>query len=178
MELEITKISINMKARDWCLLPYPDHPKGCPNYNDPKHEGICPPSAPLIHDFIDVEKPMYLIVEEFDLDAHVKQWLIKHPTNTLRQAKCVRYWQNSVQARLRRRCEAFKQINPGFVTTLCPEAMGVNVISTAKYAGIPIKPKPEGIVYKIALAGVPHGNGKRNNIGTDELLSSQLPLLF
>lgn len=174
MEIKIKKLRVNMKARKWCLLPYPGHPKGCPNYNDPKHEGICPPSAPLIQDFIDLQKPMYLIVEEFDLDAHVEKWLIDHPTNTLKQARCVLYWQNGVRSRLKRKCESFKKAHPGFVTTLVPEAMGVNVIATAQLVGIPIKPKPDGVVYKIALAGVSNAG---SDIGNNELLPTQMSLL-
>lgn len=172
MELEVLKLSINMKAREWCLLPYPDHPKGCPNYNDPKHEGICPPTAPLIQDFIDIKKPMFLIVEAFNLDAHVQHYLSKGWSE--RQAKCVLYWQNGVRSRLKGKCMAFIKSHTGFITTLCPEAMGVNVIATAQLAGIPIKPQPDGIVYKIALAGV---SNARTDIGNNELLPTQMPLL-
>jgi len=176
MAIEVNKLSINMKAREWCLLPYPDHPKGCPNYNDSNHKGICPPTAPLIQEFIDVEQPMYLIIEEFDLGAHIKRMFEKHPNWSERQSKCVLYWQNGVNSRLEKKCEVFKQVHSGFITTRCPEAMGVNIIATAQNAGIPIKPKPIGVVYKIALAGVP--NGERINNRSDELLPSQLPLLL
>lgn len=174
--IEITDLRINMKAREWCKLPYPGHPKGCPNYGDPKHEGVCPPSAPLIHEFINTKLPIFLIVEEFNLALHVQKYKINHPNCTDKQAKCVLYWQNSVRSKLRKQCEIFRHLHPDFIITLCPEAMGVNVIATAQIAKVPIKVKPEDIVYKIALAGVP--NEKGNNSRTDELLSTQLPLLF
>lgn len=147
----ITQLKINMKARKWCLLPYPDHPKGCPNYGK---RNTCPPDAPLVEDFIDTEQSMYLIVVEFDLGAHIRKMLQTHHGWSERQAKCVLYWQAGVNKRLENECKLFMWSHPNMVTTRCPEAMGVNVITTAQIAGIPVKVKPEGIVYKIALAGV------------------------
>jgi hypothetical protein len=41
------------------------------------------------------------------------------------------------------------------VYTVRPEAMGVNVIQTARNIGIPIETKPFTTVYKIALVGFP-----------------------
>ncbi len=41
----------------WCRLPYPGHTNGCPNYNN---AAACPPVAPQVRDFFDLEKPLYL----------------------------------------------------------------------------------------------------------------------
>ncbi|KKK81159.1 hypothetical protein LCGC14_2816310, partial [marine sediment metagenome] len=31
--LEVTNdLIIDHRAREWCKLPYPNHPRGCPNY--------------------------------------------------------------------------------------------------------------------------------------------------
>jgi len=41
------------------------------------------------------------------------------------------------------------------VYTVRPEAMGVNVLQTARNIGIPIETKPFTTVFKIALVGYP-----------------------
>lgn len=158
MEIAITKaeLRINMKAREWCKLSYPDHPHGCPNYGDSKHPQ-CPPIAPFIQDYIDLTKQMYLIVIEFDFAGHVAKFKQKGWTD--RQARCVLYWQNGVNKQLENACTLFKWSHPGMVTTRCPEAMGVNVIASALQIGIPIKIKPVEKVYKIALGGYPSRGG-------------------
>lgn len=150
--LLIRKLSVNYKAREWCKLPYPDHPRGCPNYGK---RDTCPPSAPLIDDFVDLSRPLYLLAVRFDLAGHVAVMLSKHPSWTLRQARNVLYWQGSVNRSLRELCRFFRVCLPEVVTTVCPEAMGVNVIASAISCGIPMKVKPEGVVYKVALAGYP-----------------------
>lgn len=154
MEIELKRgqLRINYKAREWCRLPYPDHPEGCPNYGNQKHFH-CPPNAPLIRDFIDIERRVYLIIVEFDLLTHAMKYLAKGWSK--RQARCCLYWQNTVNKQLDTKCQLFKWTHPDMITTRCPEGMGVNVITTAKLAGLPIKAKPKDIVYKIALAGYP-----------------------
>jgi len=150
--LLIAQPRINYRAREWCKLPYPDHPKGCPNYG---HKSICPPTIPLLEYAYNLSKPSYLVVVEFDLAAHVRAMLAKHPSWTERQAKCVLYWQGTVNKRLRIEVESYLKVIPNLVATLCPEAMGLNVIATAQLAGVPIKPKPVDKVFKVAFLGEP-----------------------
>ena len=152
MEIRIKQLRVDIKAREWCLLPYPDHPHGCPNYGK---RDTCPPDAPLVDRFIDTQQPMYLIVVSFDLEQHIHRMMQIHPQWSERQAKCVLYWQAGVNHQLDNECKLFKWSHPAMITTRCPEAMGVNVIATAQLVGIPIKVKPKDMVYKIALAGVP-----------------------
>jgi len=151
MIVQIDDLRINMKARDWCKLPYPDHPKGCPNYGQ---RATCPPDAPLIYNFVDIGKPIFLIAVGFNLENHVNSMLLKHPDWSNRQAKCVLYWQGSVNKLLKQHIKQFLWMYPEYITTLCPEAMGVNVIETARRCGLPIKTKPTKNVFKIALAGI------------------------
>lgn len=156
MELkQVYNLRVNLKAREWCKLPYPDHPKGCPMYGK---KDTCPPQAPLINSFFDLSKPVFLLAVEFDLSAHIERMLQKHPDWSDRQARCVLYWQESVNKSLRGECDKFRWLNPQMITTICPEAMGVNVMETARHCGIPIETKPKKIVYKIALAGYPKDN--------------------
>lgn len=148
---EVEELIIDYGARKWCLLPYPNHPKGCPNYNKSSE---CPPNAPLVGDFVDITKKMWFIVIKFDLSSHVAKMKDRHPYWTDKQARCVLYWQNTVRRRLRDACIIFatpKQL----VYTLIPEAMGVQVIKSAKKLDIPIKTRPIDTVYKIALIGYP-----------------------
>ena len=50
--IPLTEVAYDPKARDgrWCMLPYPNHPKGCPNHGQKSH---CPPFAPIAYDFFD-----------------------------------------------------------------------------------------------------------------------------
>ncbi len=150
MTLLIAQPRINYKAREWCKLPYPDHPKGCPNYG---RKPICPPTIPLLEQVYDLSKPSYLVVVEFDLAAHVHKMLTKHSGWTERQARCVLYWQGSLNKQLRLETECYLRVIPNLVATLCPEAMGLNVIATAQLAGVPIKSKLVDRVFKVAFLG-------------------------
>ncbi len=153
MTLLLVKPRINYKAREWCKLPYPDHPVGCPNYN---HKSTCPPAIPLLEMVYDLSKPCYIVVVEFDMVEHIHKMLSKHPDWSDRQARCVLYWQNGVRKQLQEEADFYARVLPGgLVSTLCPEAMGLNVIATAQLVGVPIKTKPVDKIYKIALLAVP-----------------------
>ncbi len=148
-EYDVTgKLVINKDAREWCKMKYPDHPNGCPNYGE-KEE--CPPKAPEIEDFIDLDENHYFIVAKFNIQEQEKRMLEEHPDWTKKQARCVLYWQSSVKKRLRQ--EVSKWERKGYVGTLIPEAMGVHVLRTGRKIGIDIKRNPEKFVYKIVLVG-------------------------
>lgn len=147
---EIKDLRINYKAREWCKLPYPDHPKGCPNYGK---KPTCPEQAPLIEDFIDLSKPKIIIAVEFDLAHHIGKMRSRHPDWSDRQLRCLLYWQGSVNKELRLLIKAVQGLNGLLKITTCPEAMGVNVIETAKRVGLPIELKPQSKVFKIAIGG-------------------------
>lgn len=145
------QLILNSHVRSWCELPYPNHPKGCPNYNK-KPE--CPPNAPLINNFINLNKSIWFISIKFNIENHANQMKEKHPHWTKKQCRCVLYWQNTVRKNLKDSCILFCK-NTQRIFTLIPEAMGVYVIKTAKRIGIPIRTKPKDIIFKIALIGYP-----------------------
>ncbi|KKN62620.1 hypothetical protein LCGC14_0510310 [marine sediment metagenome] len=148
--IEVTgRLVIDYRAREWCRLPYPDHPKGCPNFD---HKLICPPQVCLIEEFVDLDHSLWLVVESFDLQEHVERMKARHSGWSDRQARNVLYWQGSVNKKLRLACESHVK-TVGGVWTICPEAMGVNVIQTAKQVGLPIKARPTSLVFKIGLVG-------------------------
>jgi hypothetical protein len=133
-----------------CKLPYPDHKKGCPNWN--KKIG-CPPNSPFVSEFIDLTRPHFFVLIEFDLKAHVQRMKEKHPGWSDRKCRCVLYWQQSALKKLKDEIDIFIHKHPDSRITYCPEAMGVNVICTARKLGIPIKTRPTNTVYKVALVG-------------------------
>jgi len=152
--VEITgNIVMSDKCHEWCLLPYPNHPKGCPNYG--KKVG-CPPDVPYLFDAMDMSRPAYFAYIKFDLKTHAEKLLIKHPEWTSRQSRCCLYWQGGVRRDLREFCnETCEGTSMAYST--CPEAMGMNVMRTATKNGIPIDIKAREFVYKIALVGFPTG---------------------
>lgn len=146
--LDVTnKLHINYKAREWCLLPYPNHPNGCPNYG---RKWYCPPNAPLIDTWLGSYKEAKLICIEFNLKEHMEEMLRRHPHWSSRQARCLLYWQPRVNRDLEGATWYFAPNRLDGIT-YCPEAMGLNVIATAQAVGLPIKTKPTDIIYKISL---------------------------
>lgn len=145
-------IIIQKQVREWCLMPYPGHPKGCPNYGNKNHPD-CPPHSSIITDFMDLSKPHWLIVVSFDLAAHVRALSKKHPQWSDRQCRCCLYWQGTPRSQLRKEAQAFSMSKPGTVSTLCPEGRGVNIFRTCHQHGLTIRKNPKDIVYKIALVG-------------------------
>jgi predicted metal-binding protein len=147
------------KVQDWCRLPYPGHPKGCPNYNKVKK---CPPQCPYVTDIFDIKKPMYLIHSEFDLQAHVERLRLVHPNWYERQLRCVLYWQPKSRNQLYGRVRKFWRHNWGHnlkeqqfeVVHFMPESLGVNVYVTAAKAGLKLEPiKKLKICRHVALMG-------------------------
>jgi len=154
---------IDESVRRLCLHPYPNHPKGCPNYG--QKDG-CPPSASILGDVLDLDSPIYAIYVRFYLAGHVGKMRKKHPNWTDRQLRCLLYWQPKVNKFLRQMVAAFLEDHPEMVTEVNPEAAGVNVTKTMARAGIHLEWPPRRFVYKIALAGrqVSHGKIGGNRI--------------
>lgn len=150
--IEVTGIlCVEERVRGWCKLPYPGHPKGCPNYG---RKTTCPPQVGMVDGIYDLSKPHYLVVIEFDLAKHVDKMLSKHPDWTDKQCRCVLYWQGTARKELRNLTQGFIQfLGEELIHTDCPEAMGVNLFKTCYKAGIRLKRNPRGIVRKIALVG-------------------------
>ncbi len=153
LEIDVTtNLRLNPKAREWCRLPYPDHPKGCPNYG--KHLA-CPPYAPRVDEAFDLVRPLWMVVEPFHLAVHISRMLVLHPGWSNRQARCVLYWQAGMNKRLSDATGSATWRHPGTISTLCPEAMGVNVIATLRRCGVGIRVHPTAWVYKASLVGYP-----------------------
>ncbi|WP_319525754.1 hypothetical protein [uncultured Desulfosarcina sp.] len=129
----VKRLILSDRAGRWCRLPYPDHPKGCPNYGKTEK---CPPKAPAAGDYFDLSRPTWLVHSEFNLASHIARMEKKHPEWTLKQCRCVLYWQPASRRQLKYRIEEALSIVNADGSTLIPEAMGVNVYATARLSGL------------------------------------------
>lgn len=146
---------IDRRITNLCKRPYYNHPKGCPNYN--KKDG-CPPNSQLYNEVYDLSKPVYAIINRFDLASHVGRMRTLHPEWSDRQLYCVLYWQGTARKQLQVHIDKFlANVHSGFgkigIET-CPEAMGVNVIKTMRQVGVQLKFPVTDMCIHVALAGV------------------------
>ena len=144
--IRLEHVYYDSRAKDgtWCMLPYPNHPKGCPNF----------PKCPSEH--LDFRAYQYYewfaVVEEFDLGAHAQRMKDKHPGWTRRQCRNLLYWQGGVRKRLREKAQAQAEEIKAHIILQIPEATGVDVYKTMKEHGLELRPDPD-IVYKIMILG-------------------------
>lgn len=141
---------INPKVRSFCKLPYAGHPRGCPNFN---RRAICPPQAPRFDKLVDIEKPVYCIVNRFDLHIHAKIMKRRHPEWSEAQIYCCLYWQGKARKQLRLRVESFLKDNPGHTALYCPEGSAVDVVATVAQFGLELEWPARQYAYQIAMAG-------------------------
>lgn len=151
MVYEAQKLIVTSRAGDWCRIPYPGHPKGCPNYGK---AAKCPPKAPRLEEYFDTSKPLLFVHSEFDLAAHAGRMKQLHPNWSERQCRCVLYWQSRSRKQLESRAR-LTMVEYGLSRiTLCPEGMGLNVYATARLAGLHLeKIHNLSICRHVALVG-------------------------
>jgi hypothetical protein len=152
MVIELKEVVVEPRMRGLCRLPYPGHPRGCPNFG---RKAGCPPSCPMIGDAIDLGRPVFAIVNEFDLAAHVLRMRLRHPGWSERQLVCCLYWQPTARKHLTAKLMAFLAAHPDYVSDACPEAGGVNVTETLRRAGLELEWPPVKVARQVALAGIP-----------------------
>lgn len=140
---------ISNKVGEWCLLPYYNHPKGCPNYNK---KDICPPKQKTITKLIDTNKPMFFALSTFYLDIFKIKMKEIHPNWTDKQCGCVLYWQS--KSRKQMMIQAKKLIINNKIILTCPEGAGVNVYASLNKCGFNLeKIKNLKICHHVALVG-------------------------
>lgn len=154
LEVVITRVEVRLAPSwEWCTLPYPGHPHGCPNF-DKGYPG-CPPLAPCIETVVDLDRPIWWVGSAFDLATFRERMLALHPDWSERQAECVLYWQPSVRKRNGILIAQFLSEHPG-TAAFSPEGMGVNATTTLRAAGIDLRWKrPLQIVHKGVMVGYP-----------------------
>lgn len=162
IKLKKKDILFSTKVQDFCKLPYPDHPKGCPNYNNGKRED-CPPRTMLIDKVIDLDKPLFLVASPFDLKAHVerrrRRMKLRNANWSERQLRNLLYWQNTAIKQHRERVRRVLDMIAGdlkFIEIDKPEAHGVNL--NVMLIGLHGAPKlewpPKDVAWRISLIGV------------------------
>jgi len=145
--LQGVELELSEYTWEWCKLPYPNHPYGCPNYG--KKE-VCPP-CPKINEIM--SEPYMLVAIRFDLESWSKHMKNMHPTWTDRQCRNLLYWQKGVLSRLKKYCDGILNANDNMIATYVPEALGVQVFNTVFKYGIKLERNPKKYVYKIAILG-------------------------
>lgn len=157
----LVELVVDHKVRGLCCRAYPNHPRGCPNYD--KRDG-CPPRAPLIEDVLDLSKNVWAVWVDFNLAEHREKLRVRHSGWSKRQLDCCLYWQGGVKKRLRDKVAAFCEQQGRFNgdlklrTLYVPEAMGVNVTATMWGIGVELEWPPETIVRKVAIVGVAYSD--------------------
>ena len=147
------KIVIDSSVRKLCTQPYPNHPKGCPNFGK---RATCPPRCPFLEDVYDISQGFWVIWISFDFAAHRRIMKRKYPNWSQRQIDCCLYWQGTANKMLREAVADVEYYLKGtgrFKTSYCPEAMGVNVTATMKNLGVELEWPPQNIVHKVAIIG-------------------------
>ena len=148
---KVRQLKVTVRAREWCRLCYPNHPRGCPNYGIKKG---CPPSYPMIEKVFDLARPIYIVAIKFDLAAQIAKIRNLHPGWTNKQCRNLRYWQGTVRARLKSEvARVLAQGRFGDRAEFSPEAAGVNTNLTCLHSGIKLEWPPRQYVYMVALVG-------------------------
>ena len=147
MIIPLETVIIDDRARDgtWCTLPYPNHPRGCPNFQ----KGCT--SRPHFNTYEGYE--WVALVVKFDLKDHAERMKKKHPNWTERQCRNLLYWQPAVRKALKIKSEELAYPLLGDVILDIPEANGVNVFDTMAKHGLIIERNPD-IVHKVVLVGM------------------------
>jgi hypothetical protein len=104
---------------------------------------------------IDLSQPVFAIVNEFDLAAHVERMRIRHPRWSQRQLACCLYWQPRARKELATKISEFLRGHRGYLADCCPEAGGVNVTATLANLGVALEWPPRKTVCQVAIAGLP-----------------------
>ena len=140
------------RLAELCRKAYPDHPRGCPNWN---RKAGCPPRSLPLRNVLDLSSPIYCIYNRFDLAGHVAKMRQRLPDWSDRQLKCCLYWQGTARKQLRLKVEQFLNDHPGLIALYTPEACGVDVTATMASVGIELQWPVETVAYQVALAGGP-----------------------
>lgn len=133
-----------------CIQPYPNHPKGCPNYAKKRN---CPPNCGLISELIDIGKSVYVIWNVFDFLGHTQRMRTKHPNWSKRQIECCLYWQPKARKQLKVEIAKFLDDFKGYKIITTPEGAGINVTATMEMAGIKLEWPPKIVAYQVAMGG-------------------------
>ena len=146
------------KIQNLCKCPYYGHPKGCPNYEE---KTGCPPNQPLINNFFDFDKDLFLAYTGFGVGKFAERMKKNHPEwkNHPRQWYNPRRWQGTARKNHRLGIEEFLRENGNLIVNNGPEAHGVNVTDLMEKVGVtlnwdwPPKHNLKNKTYIVSLIG-------------------------
>lgn len=118
-----------LSPRSFCIKPYKNHKKGCPNYG--LKEG-CPPNVPMFDKVYDINKPIYLGINEYNLIEHERKMKEKHPEWTKEALRNSRHYQPIMEAINFRAVKEWIKDYPDLVVTNYIESMGIDLVKTLK----------------------------------------------
>lgn len=142
------------KTREWCKLPYPGHPRGCPNYG--KNEK-CPPRSKIRTDILERHESFILAYATFDVTGYVTRMKLVHPDWSDRQLRNSRYWQGSLKKMLLdfiRTNFDYKEIlgaGSGFMNSQSMESAGIDVFATLNRNGITFDRTARKFIIMVSL---------------------------
>lgn len=143
-------------VRRWCGMPYPNHPKGCPN------AGGCDFFKDNIQSRIRQARRVHLIWVTFDLDQQEEFMAEKHPDWTPRQCRNLLYWQQRVRAELRWMANS---LYPDGQLIVGAEGGGVDFYLTMRGLGVPLDTMRN--LHKVRVIGIVLENGVQQSNLTD-----------
>jgi hypothetical protein len=155
-------------VQNYCTDPYPGHKDGCPNFD---HRKGCPPHAKY---FPDVFCPdgCYLAVMDILFCEYLSLFKKQHPTWTDRQLRNPLYWQNYFRTRFKAWAES--QVPDGYKCIFVPEAMGVDVDTTCKDAGITLEWPPDTHVYMVAVYAMTWDASVKHDLAELDVIDGQV----
>lgn len=153
--IKASTIVFSDKVREYCILPYPRHPKGCPNFGK---NPFCPPKSMERRDIIQKYSEFYLVIAVFDMKKYLELMRARHPDWSDIQLRNVLYWQNSVKNKLKSKIlDSGIQFNEvfgsgsGFMQSQSMESAGINVFATLQRNKIGFDLKARERVTLVAL---------------------------
>ena len=108
----------------------------------------------MFDELIDIGKPVYCIMNQFNLRAHAEIMRSRHPDWSEAQLYCCLYWQGRGRKQLRLKVNGFLEDRPGYIALYCPEGSGVDVVATAGQFGLKFEWPARNYAYQIAIAGM------------------------
>lgn len=166
IEIDPKQVEYEKRVQGYCLLPYPKHPRGCPNYGHKKDlKGIrkdlrervireCPPTK-LLNNVFDLSRNLFVVYNVFETGVDAEDRRLNNPKlKTPGEWYNIRYWQGKARARLYEEAENFLDSNPDCIVDLSPEAHGVNLDKLMTKIGLNLRWgswPPEHSLYNIAF---------------------------
>jgi len=145
---------VSRKFQGACRMPYPGRPGGCPNFD---HKRGCPSGVPLFNEVF--RGPVHAVFYRFNLEAFGERMLARNPKMTRKQSRCLLYWQPRARKHLRElvayTLEWFRERNKRRMASVCPEALGVDVFTTMRNAGVELEWPVEKWVTLVAFVARP-----------------------